>query len=333
MSVRFVWAVAATAVFTGAVRADPPTEGEVKKSVPRPNEVEVRLSEGSVLRMIVLQEALEVQTAFGKLTVPTKQIRKIDFGLRLPEDTVRKIEAAIKKLSSDNFDQREQAAAELIAIGPEAVPALRDAGESSDPEIVQRARSAMKKIREKAGAGAKIPTTTSDKIETVLFTIVGQVVSPTILAEGYFGKAELKVADLRGVRWMSANTEVEVTVDASKHSANNNQWLATDILIEGDAAVLITASGQVDLNPDGGGNFMTGPQGNRNWGGGRGPHAPGALLGRVGEKGQVFLIGEKFKGAPGIEGKLYLQIAGSPWNQSQGTYKVKVLTGRNLGED
>ncbi len=83
----------------------------------------------------------------------------------------------------------------------------------------------------------------------------------------------------------------------------------------------------MDLNPQGGnGQFRTGPAGTQQWGvNGNERHPPGVLLGRVGDKGREFVIGEKFEGKPGEQGKLYLRIVSGPWgNTSAGEYKVKV---------
>ena len=53
----------------------------------------------------------------------------------------------------------------------------------------------------------------------------------------------------------------------------------------------------------------------------------GTLLGRVGENGKVFVIGERYDNVPGEEGKLYLHIVPSPWNNaSSGTYQVHITT-------
>jgi hypothetical protein len=323
---------AAAACLTTAALLPAQTEKtEVRRDGPRPNEVEVRLTDTSTIRMIILQETVEVETQFGRLTVPSKHIRRIEFGLRLPEDLARKIDAAIKKFGGDSFDQREAAVKELISIGAPAYPALRDAADSPDAETAQRAKAAMRKIRESTPA-AQLPTTLQDRVETTAFTMVGRIVTPAVKGRWQKGEVEFLVSELRAIRWLSANTEVAVTVDAIKYGAGNNQWMDTGVLVETDVGLQITASGQVNLNQDGGGEFVTGPMGNANWGR-RGPYAPGALLGRVGDKGNVFMVGEKYEGTPNQEGKLYLQIAPSPWNQSTGNYKVKILTGRSLGNE
>jgi hypothetical protein len=61
---------------------------------------------------------------------------------------------------------------------------------------------------------------------------------------------------------------------------------------------------------------------------------PGQLVARVGESGNVFVVGERYTGRPQREGRLYLHIGPSPWNNaSTGSYRVKITTGNNLAED
>jgi hypothetical protein len=53
--------------------------------------------------------------------------------------------------------------------------------------------------------------------------------------------------------------------------------------------------------------------------------SPGALVGRVGKNGKVFLIGDSYRGKPGEAGTLYLSIVPSAWgNASQGEYTVTI---------
>ena len=61
-----------------------------KKGDDRLELTEVRFNDESVVRMSILQEHLEIVTKYGKLTVPTADIMKIDFGVHIPEDLERK---------------------------------------------------------------------------------------------------------------------------------------------------------------------------------------------------------------------------------------------------
>ena len=58
---------------------------------------------------------------------------------------------------------------------------------------------------------------------------------------------------------------------------------------------------------------------------------PGVLVGRVGEDGTPFIIGERYTGRPTRSGRLYLHIGPSPWNNaSTGSYRVRVASGHSL---
>src|SRR5262245_35856930 len=80
---------------------------EAPRKLPPPdNETEVLFANGSLVRMQLLQEAIEVETRYGKLTIPCKEIRRVDFGVHLPEGAEQQIDAAIKKLASPHFKHR-----------------------------------------------------------------------------------------------------------------------------------------------------------------------------------------------------------------------------------
>ena len=161
----------------------------------------------------------------------------------------------------------------------------------------------------------------------------------------YFGDVELSLATLRHARLLLETRESEVIVDAAKY-ALPNQWLDTGISVEGTANLSIIAGGEVELRPAAPGTYVCGPRGfargvaaaaagfapagGKKKGGfvvdGMVRAYPGTLIGRVGENGETFLIGDRFDGPPEREGKLYLQIMSSPYDTgATGSYQVKVL--------
>lgn len=313
-----------------------PGDGKgIKERKPvNPNEVEVRLSDGSRVHMIILQGSLEIETKYGRLVTPTSDLRRLEFGIRTPTEVTKKIEDSIKRLGSDSYQDREKAVKELATIGAPAYVPLYQAAKNKDAEVARRANQALEEIRKKVPE-SKLRVREDDLIQTAEFTIIGKILNPTIKAKsGIFGETQLNIADLRGIRWMGQQAEVEVTIDAAKYAVNSAQWMETGIeLNEGDELV-ITASGQVDLLMNN--NNITGPAGNGMWGQNGTSHPPGALLGKIGQSGQTFLIGDSYKGAAKGEGKLYLQISPSPWarhgNAVGGSYNVKITGGRDTQE-
>ena len=152
------------------------------KDPTKPNEVEVKFSDGSTVRVIILQENIEVVTKFGKLLVPMNEVRKIDLGIHMENGTMEKIEAAMKKLSSQVFKDRDEAVKQLIELGPVAYPTLHAASKSKDLEVSKRVEMAVKGIKAKYPADA-LRLTVHDRVVTNDFPIVGRITTPIIKAQ------------------------------------------------------------------------------------------------------------------------------------------------------
>src|SRR5436305_14618839 len=114
MGTRCRWAISLAMFASSAGLA--PAQG--KMDVPRPNLAEVRFGDGSLVRMTVLQDDLEVMTRYGKLTIPLREIRRIDFGLHLPEGVGQHIDHSIKLLGSETYKERDDAVKHLGHYGP-----------------------------------------------------------------------------------------------------------------------------------------------------------------------------------------------------------------------
>jgi hypothetical protein len=333
------------------------TQEDKKKGETEPCTVSVRFADGSVVQMILQQEMLAVETKYGKLTVPASDIHRIEFAFRVPEEISRKIETGIKSLADNLHVNRETASKELVGLGISAVPALREAARSPDPEVARRATDALAQINEKTPL-ERLSFPANDTIRTAEFDITGRIVNHSIKARTtYFGEVDLRLADLRHMAWLSGGRANIVMVEASRRS----QWIETEITADGQTKLLITATGQVDLQPQAPGQHLSGPSGYRGFGttvsvagarGARGRGAeeqlqpalggaaaakakttavqrltvfPGTLLGRIGENGNVFVVGDRYEGLPGEEGKLYLFLAPSPESPvATGAYTVRV---------
>lgn len=91
---------------------------------------DVRLDDGSTVRVTLQQPSVEIQTKYGKLVVPVADIRRIEFGLHVPADQQAAIAANIKRLGSIVHKERDAAVRDLIAAGHFAAHALRESSES-----------------------------------------------------------------------------------------------------------------------------------------------------------------------------------------------------------
>jgi hypothetical protein len=320
MGIPCRWAFGAVLLTCGASLA----QGQGKTDVPRPNLAEVRFGDGSLVRMTILQDSIDVMTKYGKLTIPIREIRRIDFGLHMPEGVGQQIDQSIKQLGSETYKERDEAVKHLVHYGPLAYPLLQRASLSTDPEVSQRASGVIKRITEKTGQ-ENLRIKEEDYIQTLEFPITGRILHPNIKAHStHFGDLTIKLSELRTLFVRGNSGDNDLVVDAAKFANLPDQWLDAGVLVDPALRLTIVGDGQIDLWPQGPGQYITGPKGYSTAGKG-GNFMAGALIAKVGETGKAFLIGERFEGTVTEEGKLYLQIVPSPWNNaSAGTYRVRI---------
>lgn len=292
----------------------------------RPNIAEVRFGDGSVVRMTLLEENLEVLTKYGKLTIPLSEVRRVEFGLHVPPDVNQQIAKSIKRLASDVYKEREVATKDLVGVGHFAFPSLQRASKSGDQEVAYRAVSLIKQISERV-APELLKLRDEDVIHTAEFMIIGKITSQTMKAHSpHFGEVPLKLSELRAMHLRQHGGKQDLIVDATKHGSSLDTWCDTGIVVDATQRIVITSEGQVDLWPQGPGQYMAAPKGYNTAGKG-GQFMAGALIGKIGENGKAFYVGDRFDGAANEEGKLYLLIVPSPWNNvSSGQYRVRIQT-------
>jgi hypothetical protein len=332
--------LAAAFLLAGNCPGEPPAAKDDGKPFgppdPAAKQVEVRFANGSTVLMYLLQDSIEIVTEFGKLKIPPAEIRQIDFGLHLTDSVRAEIERALQQLASANYKEREAATKRLVDLGPLAYLALYQTTKSKDQEAAKRAQAAMKTVAQKVPERL-LRLREEDRIRTTKFTVVGRIVTPFIKARAeYFGDLSLRPTQLLAIRWMEGTGSTEVVVDAAKYGSAADQWMDTGITIEPHVRLKATATGQVDIWPQQGGQYISGPAGLGQEAGvpvrfvnGRAPQGrAGALMGRIGEGGTPFVIGERHTQVPTTEGKLYLHITPGPWGGgSNGNYRVKIFTG------
>ncbi len=287
---------------------------------------EVRFHDGSVVRMSLLEPSLDVKTKYGKLTIPLQDIRRIELGLHIPADVNQQIASSIKRLSSPMYKERDGASKELVNSGHFALPSLQRASRSGDQEVAYRAASLVKQISERVQADL-LKLRDDDVIHTAEFVVIGRIDAATLKASSpHFGQVTLKLSELRAVHLKQQAGKQELVVDAAKHGSSLEQWCDSNINIDAAQRVIVTGEGQVDLWPQGPGQYVAAPKGYNTAGKG-GQFLAGSLIGKIGENGKAFYIGERYDGVITEEGRLFLLIVPSPWNNaSTGSYRIRVQT-------
>jgi len=178
--------------------ADADTKASGEKAPRRAGSLHLRFSDNSFVNILARDEKVTFVTEYGKLSIPVVQLQKLDLGRRVSDDVARKIAAAIAKLGSDDFEERERAAAELLRFGAKAYSDLQTAGEGGDLEVKLRARQILDKI--KARIGPDSPQLRShDIVWTGGSKIVGKVEDDVLQVSTLFGDIKVKLADVRSL--------------------------------------------------------------------------------------------------------------------------------------
>jgi len=173
--------------------------------------LEVRFNDNSVLKLSLREEKIDLTTPYGKLAIPVSEIRKIEFGLRVPDDVARKIESAVGELGNSQYRRREAASAILLALREKAYPAVLNATKNTDMEVANRADELVKKFKETVPAEL-LQVRDYDVVHTDLSRIAGKIEASALKAHTtQFGDVSLQLADV----FMMIAKGSELEADAS----------------------------------------------------------------------------------------------------------------------
>ncbi len=307
------------------------TSGDEKTKVvgPPPGSAEVKFNDGSVMRMQFSDEVIEVTTAYGKLKIPAKDVRRLELATRIPDAIKTTIDQAIIDLGSSQYKLREVATRNLAEAKVYAYPALMRAAASDDAEVSKRANELITKLKEEVPA-EKLKFREKDIIYTDDSMFAGKIEVSSLKANtNQFGVVQVKLSDIGSIAFLHGGRETELKMDG-QYAQQTERWLDTKLDFTEGARIAITADGEIDMYASAGyfGQYVGTPKGKKAWPGNPGLQwEPGTLIGKFGESGKIFVIGEKYE-AQSQSGRLYIRAGGNPYNvQTQGEYKVKIQGG------
>jgi hypothetical protein len=177
-----------------------PKDPAGRGGAPEAEALEVRFADNSILKLTLREDKITFLTDYGKLVVPVADVLKIDFATRVPDDLTRKIEGAIGKLGSSDFQEREQAGKDLLKIGAKAYPALVLAAKSLDNEVRRRAEDLVAQVRDKLSPEMLI-VRQHDVLHTKDSKITGRIEGATWKANtSQFGDVQVQLADVRSLQ-------------------------------------------------------------------------------------------------------------------------------------
>lgn len=324
--------------------ASSPSKDEPEIDVPRkpavqlgPKHIRLHLLDGSVISGDLSVSEITVDTSFGKLVVPIEKLRSFTPGLDSYPQKVAELEGLIANLGSDDYKTREQAHKDLAAMGVSIQKELEKHANDENAEIKRHVGEILKEIEAQAEessddeeAAAEQPWIRLDTIVTSDFTVIGKVSPAEFMIESKYGPLNVKLADVnKAERDAGAKESLRKNITVGGENIAQRTFKSTGIRVEAGDKIYLRAEGTVVMTPWGS-NSASGPDGATNYGWYVPNQIPGgALVARIGDKGQVFKVGAKSTFTAKQAGVLQMAIGIQPeyaneGYQYPGEYRVKL---------
>jgi hypothetical protein len=305
-----------------------PAEGgstsEAEVDVPRkpavelgPRHIRLHLLDSSVISGDLSVNEITVETTFGNLVIPIAKIQSFTPGLDSNPKALAEIEELIKSLGGDDYKTREQAHKDLAAMGIKIQKELERFANDENAEIKRHVGEILKEIEEQSQeaedfdeeGGGDRPWIRLDTVVTSEFTVVGKVTPKEFEIASKYGPLTVALADVqKGERDSGVREALKRNVTVEGNNIAQRSFKSTGVRVQAGDKIIVRAEGNVIMSPWGS-NAATGPDGAPNYGWYVPNQIPGgSLVGRIGDKGQVFKVGRQSTFVAKTAGVLQLAI-------------------------
>lgn len=326
-------------------KEEPKKDDESATEIPRapavplgPKFIRLHLQDGSVISGDLSVTEITVETQFGKLVVPIEKLRSFAPGLDSNAKMAENIQALVTKLSSDDFKTREQAHKDLAAMGNSVQKELEQHTGTDDAELKRHLSEILKEIAEAVEEASddehanvvSQPWIRLDTVVTTDFTVVGKVEPKEFTIASKYGPLKIALGDIaRAERETGGRESLRKSLTVSGNSLAQRGFKSSGIRVQAGDRIILKAEGNITLTPWGT-NAQSSPDGMANYGWYVANQIPcGALVGRIGEKGQIVKLGRSITFVAKASGTFQLAIGvpneqSGEGNQFPGEYTVTI---------
>ncbi|GEM_PF-5451076 len=156
-------------------------------------------------------------------------------------DLVPRVERLVRELDADEYETRERAQLDLVEVGQEALPALREAAAHGTPEQQARAQAAVDKI----GAGAAVPPRFLVQIARALAAQPDDRCIPSLVALARQPDVPVMFDALQGLWLLGTEDAVEALRAMAEDASVERRWLARAALLESGVDLDLSSAGFV----------------------------------------------------------------------------------------
>jgi len=301
--------------------------------------LQLTLRDGNLVKGMCELSALSLQTDFGKLEIPLKNVTAVEMGVLPDPSKVAKVTTLLQQLSVPMEEMRKAAYEEVVKMDITVVPILMRYFESPQYQGADTfSEYTVSQALDELKATYNLDENFSEKdVVTIdgIYSIAGEYALKEMSLQTDYGVLKIEKYNIQRMEVLYVPSADEAAhsfrLNASKYISGNNNggWLKTGISVKKGQKLLITASGSVTLaslsgntyKPDGSSSSSSGYVSN----GTNDYPTYGNVVFKLGEEGPMHRAGAKFNGAAEESGVLYLSIYESVYNSSNtGSYSVNV---------
>ncbi len=299
-----------------AVETTTLVQPQSQKDMPGEREIRLTLWDGTIVTGDINIDFLRIETEFGKLEVPVKNIIRLQPGLDSFPELNAKLKTLVEQLGDRNFQTRENAHRELVTLGPSVRSELdrfEDGGSAERRKHLEKIKEEIDEVLAEQddweGEGESVQELVrGDTIQTPDFTIVGRILQPEFTLSSKYGELNINLSDIKsGDRtWMQTTEQITKSVAVKGNAFFQTTPTSTKIRVSKGDRIKIKASGNVSWAAWG--NISSGPGGITNQGNWQQFNC-GTLVARIGNGNDYEKIGDKNEFVAKTSGVLYLGIA------------------------
>jgi LCCL domain len=176
---------------TAVAMAQSPKAKSIDAEKIDPNSWQARKHDGSILNVIVTTDIFTITTKYGTAKVPGKDLKRIEFGVRVSDEEKKKILDSLALLESPQSKVREQGKAELLAIGGKAYPIARKYWTNAGPTASAQLFHFLDQLKPSSA-----PDDFESRDEDVVYTSDGSVLAGKLELEQFQATLDGKPVDL-----------------------------------------------------------------------------------------------------------------------------------------
>ncbi len=270
--------------------------------------------DGSIVGGDVTFEKIDIDTTFGTLQIPIRDILKFHPGLDSIPALGQKISTLVEGLGDKDFAVRENSHRELVAMGlrlQNEIGRFEDGGSAERKKHLEEIKKIIAELSDESGdletGELERPLIRGDLIVTGEFSIVGKIRQSEFKLSSKFGDLLVNLADIRMAdrSFNSSKEEVRKSVEVSGTSFFQTTPVSTKIRVNRGDKISIRATGVVQWT-----NWSTssGPDGIENQGTWQNQNS-GTLMARIGKSENYIKIGSSGDFVAKQAGELFLGIA------------------------